>query len=373
MSLVISETVAIEDRCQESAIVGSPYARTRSVFALDPLRDARWTDLIKRSPSSSVFHSREWLSALHVAYGYEPVVYTSCDPFAELTSGIIFCKVRSWLTGRRLVSLPFSDHCDPLVETYAEFDELLLSLRESVDGEGWNYCEVRPLRLEPDVATMFGATDRYCWHAIDLRPHIDDIFRRFHKNGVQRKIRRAERERLSVEEGNSERLLGHFYRLLVETRRRQHYPPQPIRWFRSLIASFGDNLRIRVAFKEGLPIASILTLNHKDTMTYKYGCSDARFHALGGVALLFWNTIQQAKTAGYATLDLGRTDSSNQGLITFKDHWGGIPSYLSYWRYPNHPRSHESRWNGRIAGRIIDAAPDRLLTAVGDLFYGHIG
>ena len=43
------------------------------------------------------------------------------------------------------------------------------------------------------------------------------------------------------------------------------------------MASFGDKLKFRVAFKDGAPIASILTLDYKDTVTFKYGCSDARW------------------------------------------------------------------------------------------------
>jgi lipid II:glycine glycyltransferase (peptidoglycan interpeptide bridge formation enzyme) len=279
--------------------------------------------------------------------------------------------VKSWLTGRRLVSLPFSDLCDPLVESSAEFDDLLL--RDSVDGGKWDYCEVRPVRFEPGALTMLGQSHRYYLHAIDLRPSIEDIFRNLHKTSVQRKIRRAEREALAYEEGNSERLLGHFYKLVVATRRRQHLPPQPMKWFRSLMASFGANLKIRVAYKNGMPIVSILTLSYKNTVTYKYGCSDARLHSLGGMALLLWTTIQQAKAAGYEKFDLGRSDSKNEGLTTFKEHWGGIRSDLYYWRYPNRLHSHESLWVRTIAGPLIKATPDLLLAAVGNLFYRHIG
>ena len=38
----------------------------------------------------------------------------------ELANGIVFCRVESRLTGRRLVSLPFSDHCDPLVDSIGD-------------------------------------------------------------------------------------------------------------------------------------------------------------------------------------------------------------------------------------------------------------
>lgn len=366
------ETAEVGAHYRKREIVSAPHVHSRNISVLDPLRDKRWRELIKRHPASSVFHSTEWLSALHLAYGYEPVVYTTCERSDELTSGIVFCKVKSWLTGRRLVSLPFSDHCAPLVESSVEFGDLLLPVWESVDSGEWDYCEVRPIRFEPGVSGGFGRSDRYCWHAINLQPSMDAIVRNLH-DSVRRKIRRAEREALAYEEGNSEQLLGQFYKLLVATRRRQHLPPQPMKWFRSLVASFGEKLKIRVAYKNAVPIASILTLDYKNTVTYKYGCSDAWLHPLGGVALLFWNTIQQAKAAGYESLDLGRSDRSNEGLTAFKEHWGGIRSGLTYWRYPNRPEACESSWKRKMAERIVKESPDRLLVAAGNLLYRHIG
>ena len=349
-----------------------PHVNPRSLFVVDPLRDKRWSELIKRHRASSVFHTTEWLSALRLAYDYESVVYTTCKPSEELTSGIVFCKVKSWLTGHRLVSLPFSDHCDPLVENSVEFGDLLSPLLKSVDGGDWDYCEVRPIRLEPGLSGGYRQDNRYYWHAIDLRPSIDAIVQNLHTS-ERGKIRRAEREALFYDEGNSERLLGQFYKLLVTTRRRHHLPPQPMKWFRSLMVVFGEKLKIRVAYKGDTPIASILTLDHKNTVTYKYGCSDARFHSLGGVALVLWNTIQRAKTTGFEKLDLGRSDISNHGLTTFKEHWGGLRGDLSYWRYPNRSISHESVGTRMFVGRIVKSAPDPMLIAMGNWLYRHIG
>jgi hypothetical protein len=369
--MIVQATAIGKDR-RETTGIGSQPVRPDNLFVLDPLRDARWPELVRRHPAASVFHSKEWLSALRQAYGYEPVVYTKCNPSSDLTSGIVFCGVKSWLTGRRLVSLPFSDHCDPLVENAAQFDDLLLPVRESVADGSWNYCEVRPARFEPGASSLLQECSRWSWHATDLRPSTGEIFENLH-HSAQRKIRRAEREALVYEEGNSQRLLGHFYGLLVATRRRQSLPPQPLRWFRSLIANFGADLKIRVAYKDDRAIASILTLTHKNTVTFKYGCSEAQKHRLGGVGLLFWNMIQESKAAGHEKVDLGRSESSNRGLIAFKEHWGGICSTLSYWRYPNRQLSYEILPKGRIVDRIVKASPDRVLMAAGDLLYRHVG
>ena len=87
-----------------------------TLHEVDPLRDDRWVDFVTKHPNASVFHTRQWLEALSRTYKYEPVAYTDSRQAEPLTNALLFCRVRSWVTGRRLVSLPFSDHCQPLVE-----------------------------------------------------------------------------------------------------------------------------------------------------------------------------------------------------------------------------------------------------------------
>jgi hypothetical protein len=344
-----------------------------NVYEIDPLSDSRWEVLVNSHPRSSVFHATNWLRALHIAYGFDPVIVTTCPRETALTNGLALCHVKSWLTGQRFVSLPFSDHCNPLVSNSVELDDLLLHVRRRVDIDKWKYIEIRPTSDGPGDSTGFHKSLTYCIHSLDLGRSNQELFDNFHKSCVQRKIRRAEREQLHCEEGTSEALLKQFYRLLVATRRRQCLPPQPLSWFRALIQTFGDKLKIRVASKNDFPIASILTLSHKKSMVYKYGCSDARFHRFGGMALLFWNTIQEAKDKGFDELEMGRSSMDNLGLISFKEHWGAVGMPLSYWAYPQSPRTTPGIWEKAILSHLVPVTPSPVLRTVGKLLYRHIG
>jgi lipid II:glycine glycyltransferase (peptidoglycan interpeptide bridge formation enzyme) len=177
-----------------------------------------------------------------------------------------------------------------------------------------------------------------------------------------------------LETGNSERLLQSFYRLLVQTRRRHHVPPQPIQWFRNLAECMGDHLRIRVAFHRGKETASILTLAHKDTVVYKYGCSDTAFRNLGSSQLLFWETIQEAKAAGLTYMDFGRSDHDNPGLITFKDRWGAKRFGLTYlrWSRKQAPEAVRRRPSA-VVKQLFALMPDAVLEATGRTLYRHVG
>lgn len=321
-----------------------------------------------------MFHTAQWLSALHHSYGYEPVVYTTTPPATDLSNGLVFCRVHSWLSGSRLVSLPFSDHCQPLANA-AELTEMMDWLRASRHRKRWKYIELRPQCLESRSRTPeLTRTESFSLQTLDLSPNLDTLFHNFHKSCVQRKIHRAEREKLTYEEGRSDVLLKKFYDLLLLTRRRHGLPPQPLVWFRNVVACLGDRVLMRIASKEAHPVAAIITIQFKDVLIYKYGCSDSRFNNLGGNALLFWKAIQGAKRDGLSKYDLGRSEADNSGLIAFKENWGALSVPLDYYRLPARQSFHlSSGWPTRVAKGVFSLMPDPLLAATGRLLYRHIG
>jgi CelD/BcsL family acetyltransferase involved in cellulose biosynthesis len=352
-------------------------AGAKSVIAhlVDPISDPRWTELIERDNRATIFHSPGWLMALRQTYGYEPVVLTTSLTSQPLANGVVFCRIKSWLTGSRLVSLPFSDHCEPLVgpgEDPGDFANLAASDR-CASGP-LKYVELRPVDQAPSVKSGkagFRESETFWLHRLDLSPTPGEIFHHFHIDCVRRKIRRAEREHVVCDEGNNPELLESFYRLLLRTRRRHQLPPQPKAWFRNLAKFLGDRIEIRVASKDGQPIASILTFSYKNKLMYKYGCSDERYHKFGGTQLLLWRAIQAAKEKNYSEFDLGRCELENAGLRIFKDRWGASGSKLTYWR--SQPGESSVDREHQIARRVFRLCPPSLLQAAGRSFYRHIG
>lgn len=307
------------------------------------------------------------------------VGYTTSAPDEELTNALIFGRVESWLTGRRLVSLPFSDHCEPLVDQQHDLQALIAAVEEETRNEKWRYFEIRPLTPMKIATSLHTTTTHYTFHELDLQSDLETIFQNLHKDSIQRKIRRAERENLSYEEGRSETLLNDFYRLLELTRRRHHLPPQPKKWFQNLVSCFGDAIKIRIARKDGRAVAAMLTVRHKETLIYKYGGSDTRYNRLGGMHLLYWTSIQDAKASGQRYFDLGRTDADQLGLITFKKRWGTKESLLTYTRYAlsddlRHtfdPASSKAR--SVHARGLLAYVPSRLVSLLGRALYKHVG
>ncbi len=326
-----------------------------------------------------MFHTTAWLDSLRRTYGYQPVCLTTSPPSDPLQNGLVFCRVESWITGRRFVSLPFSDHCDFLIDTPTSVPALLATLAQECEKQKQAYVEIRPLCPADGIQPFFSPTVAYCFHALNLDPTLETLFSNFHKDSTQRKIKRAEREGLTEQVGRSESILEEFYRLQLLTRRRHGVPPQPRSWFRNMIDCFGEGLQIRLAFKGDRSIAGILTLRHKNSLVYKYGCSDTEFNNLGGMHLLFWRAIQEAKESGLRQFDLGRSDLDNEGLITFKDRWGATRSTVDYLRHagsgrlPIDPKQTSADWKSRFAKQVFTRAPDGFLSLAANLLYKHVG
>ena len=346
--------------------------KTVDVYTLDPLQDPRWAEFVERHPRASIFHTPGWLRALEHTYGFVPIAFTTSPPLAALRTAVVVATVRSRLTGRRLISLPFSDHCDLLADTPDEIRALTTAVIEQQQQGHWRHVELRPatpLALDPALQPA----QTFQLHRLDLQRDAATLLGSFHRDSIQRKIRRAEREGLLYWEGRTDDLLQAFCGLLELTRRRHQVPPQPLAWFRNLIDCLGDRLCIRLALtREGQPAAGILTLMHRDRMVYKYGGSDVRLNALGGVPWLFWKAIQDAQARGAVELDLGRSDTDNAGLIAFKEHWGASRHTLTYWRAPAASARRADGWAMRAARRSFASLPAPLQRAAGRLLYRHL-
>jgi hypothetical protein len=317
------------------------------------------------------------LEALRRTYAYTAIGYTSSAPGEEIRNGLVFCGVDSWLTGRRIVSLPFSDHCEPLVDSVEEMEFFARRLQAKVKPQKFDYVEVRPINGSFDSSGEqcgFRPATSYRLHRIDLQPNLNNIHQGFDKDSVVRRIRRAERAGLTEKSGASKDLLKDFYGLLIRTRARHAVPPQPYAWYQNLIDCMGGLLSIRLAYQAAIPIAAILTLRFRDMAVYKYGCSDERYKNLGAMPLLLWRAIEESKSTGAKEFSLGRSDEDNVGLIAFKDHWTRHSTSLVYWRCPG-PQSVNSkeRWAVSAAKKLFAVMPGRIQAATGKLIYRHIG
>jgi len=331
---------------------------------------------VRSHPQSSVFHTTEWLEALRRTYGFAPVAYTTARSGSALTAAIPFCQVHSWLTGRRLVSLPFSDHCQPLSESAGDLEEILDSARADAKATDWRYVQIRPL-VAPPLAALdrsgFRDEGTLLHFKLDLGPDLDTLFQGV-KYDVRKDVRRAERSELRYVVGADPQMIAAYYRLHVMTRSTQGIPPQPLAWFRNIADCLGEMLDVHLLLRDSTPIAGLVTILYRDQLMWKYSASDPVGDRAGMGKSLMWRSIRRAKEQGATSLDMGRCDPEHVGLAQFKERWGGRRSELHYFRSP--PLAEERprpRWVSDAAKSIVPRLPASVLAAAGRLAYRHVG
>ena len=80
----------------------------------NPLQIKNWNDKISDSSRASIFHTQNWAAVLAETFGYEPLYFFTEDR-GQMQALFPLMEVNSRLTGKRGVSLPFTDMCDPLL------------------------------------------------------------------------------------------------------------------------------------------------------------------------------------------------------------------------------------------------------------------
>lgn len=345
---------------------------TTAAQRVDPLADREWLELVETSPSAEVFHHPRWLQLLRDQYGYE--IDACCVANGSgIEAGIPVARVESRLTGRRLVSLPFSDVCPPAIAADAAPHApvaLSLALAEQAERSGLELTVRAPLPAAPGGFSEDGMFR----HLLPLSEDLSEVEAGYSKSQVKRGIKKARREGLRWERRTDREALDAFYALHVRTRRKLGVPTQPKRFIRRFEDLFAAGLGfVGLVLDEDRPIAAAVFLAHNSTIVYKYGASDPKALGKRPNNLLFAEAIAGACEAGMRSLDFGRTEAGNEGLRAFKRSWGAKEVELTYTRLAEQPASGDSGVRDRLLGATIRRSPPLVGRLAGAALYKHFG
>lgn len=331
-----------------------------------------WDELLDRCPEATVFHSAAWARVLRESYGYTPCYLGLIEKegFAVLLACM---EIRSILTGRRGVSLPFTDCCEPILSARMGFHELLTTAIALGRKAGWQSLELRAgSRLPTDIPASVG----YHHHVLDLAGGESSVFRGL-RESTRRNIRKSQKSGVEVTLETSATALQEFIRLNCLTRKMHGLPPQPNRFFEKLqthVLATGHGI-VALASHRGEAIAGAVFLHFRNRAVYKYGASDRRHQHLRANNLVMWEAIRWYARNGFRSLSFGRTEPENEGLLQFKRGWGATEEPLCYTKY-DLTHSVFLKESPKVTGahnKIFAAMPMPLLRLVGNLLYRHVG
>jgi hypothetical protein len=254
--------------------------------------------------------------------------------------------VKSWLTGNRMVSLPFSDVSYPLADTIDTSRLLVQKALELSQEKHAKYVELRGSAglnpggsqddFGPDLEELgFSSTHHFNNYVIPLSEDPDTIINTFYR-GQRQQIRRSYRLGVTARQGQGPDDLNEFYRLYLLNRRRFGIPPQPRTFFAEILNRLSGNPKsiLYIAEYEGQTAASIIVLRYNGVCYGKYGAADTALRNVFPQHALLWKLIEDAAEDGDVSFDFGRTATDNENLNLFKSRWGTRSEKLLYYFHP---------------------------------------
>jgi len=339
---------------------------------LNPVDLPHWDDLLISAKNCTFFHSSAWARVLSESYGYRPLYFSRLNQ-DRLSALIPVMEVKSFLTGRRGVSLPFTDYCEPILAESLRGQDLFREMVEYGKKKEWKFIELRGGKVAEEGAIP---SLSYFSHILDLKGEEKRIFSGF-RRGTKSSVKKALSSGVKAEISCSLGAVQEFFRLNGMTRRRHGLPPQPFHFFEKMwdhILSKGLGF-VTLASYQGRAIAGALFFHFGKAGLYKYAASDIDYQSVRPSNLVIWEAIRWFRRNGFEHLCFGKTEPENYGLRQFKQGWGTKEKVIHYYKYDLikdafvRDRPRERGFHNKIFRRM----PAPLLRMTGSVLYKHMG
>ena len=353
---------------------------TRRCLRIDPILNGDWDAFVSQHEHGSLYHGSHWAELISKSYSYKPEYLALVENDGSIKSAVPLFIVQSRLTGKRVVSLPFSDCSDFLTRKPEETRELFKHIFELSNEKKISHVEIRA-RKNPEflLSTPFSSVKSYKNHILSLDENLSSINRKFHKKTLY-DIAKAEKSGLQIRFAENENDMKCFYNLYAGTRKFHGLLPQPYGFFKNMWLIFRRENKIDMLFAmDGKKaIAGILLLKFKDIVYYLYAGMDRERANKRPSYFLLWRAISFAHDQKFKYFDFGRTHADNKGLLTFKHRWATEVHDIWSFSYGEKGNSkllvnRNSNQLHSLIQSIFKRTPAFFLKIAGEMIYKHIG
>jgi len=342
-----------------------------NIEIINPITYDGWDELLLTNDQNTFFQTSAWAKVLCESYNYKPLYFITKDN-DKLTSLIPVMEVNSFLTGKRGISLPFTDYCTPIADSEDHLKTLTEKLIDYGKQAGWMHLD---LRGGMNFLEKSPASASFVSHELDLSGNEKQIFKSF-RGSTRRNIKKAARENIRVTFENSWQAVDIFYRFHSKTRKHHGVPPQPKKFFKKIFEFIinRDKGFVALGYYQGIPVAAAVFFHFGKKALFKYGASIRKYDHLRPNNLLMWEVIKRYLREGYQYFSFGKTETNNPGLIQFKKGWGTRERPIHYYTYDlasdefiARKKTFKSSYN------FFKLMPEPILRLAGNLLYRHVG
>jgi hypothetical protein len=339
---------------------------------INPVTYHGWDEVLLTNNQSTFFHTSAWAKVLHESYNYKPLYFTLIET-SKLKILLPVMEIKSFLTGSRGVSLPFTDFCQPIAENEKAFNE---TFKEVINyGRNANWKTINLRCCDSNLRTMTFPFETFLTHNLDLSKDEREVFSTF-RNSTKRNIKKAVKKGVQVYIKNTLASVKEYYKLHCITRKSHGLPPQPFYFFKKIyehIISQGKGCVALAKYQEKF-VAGAVFFHFENQAIYKYGASDPKYLNIRPNNLVMWEAIQWYCQNGVKTFNFGRTERQHKGLQQFKRGWGTTEEIVNYYKYLLITDSFVKNSSMiKSSNSFFHNIPIPLLKFIGNQLYRHMG
>jgi hypothetical protein len=346
------------------------------IIRLEDRHDETLMNFLRSREDATVYYTPAWRDTIVSTYGYRPIYlgYMEAD---RLTAALPLMYVDSWLTGKRLVSLPFTNACGPIGDPANSG----LLLDEALRIHGELGAEALELRTQANVNqiddTRFSSVSYFVTSLVPLENDPDVVWKRFKDKNVRTEIRQAAKKGVEIKVGESEADLKRFYRLFSASRQAHGVPPQPYGFFRNMWRRmWPENMDLYLAVYGERPVGGFIQLGFGSTICAAYIGSDWAYRAYRVHQAMIWKGMEDGCLRGYKTYDFLRTPKQGESHRYFKIRWNASEVDLVYAYYPEvrgTASTIEDTAKYALMTKVLKRSPGFVGRLVGRALYRHLG
>lgn len=286
---------------------------------------ARYDAYVRAHPHSTAYHLSHWGRAVEKALGHR-CCYLVAQRHRAIIGILPLMEVKSWLFGSVLVSASLAMRAGPLTDTQ--------TARDALDQAAWAMACQKHI---PVLEYRCAASADPAWHdstgiyANFARALSDDSATNM--KAIPRKQRAEVRKALDLglecRVGSTDVDRAQHYHVYAASVHQLGTPVLPHRLFAAILELYDKDADILTVLHQGTPLASVLSLYHKDRVYPHYGGGLYAARQWRANDHMYWQLMEHARRKGMRCFDFGRSKYGT-GAFDFKKNWGFTPEPLHY-------------------------------------------
>lgn len=310
-----------------------------------PFRGSRedWDAFVQSQPGWTHFHRYGWKRVIERVFGHDTEYVCARRPGGALAGVLPLVRVRSFVFGDYLVSMPFLNYGGPLGEDDA-VSELSRWARNEARKRG---AELLELRSRQPLETDLEPSHRKIAVLLDLPDGDPEILWDDLKSKVRSQVRRPRKEGIEVRFGHDQ--IDPFFEVFSTHMRNLGTPTQPRDLFQTIAEEFGDDAWVGCAYHGEKPVACGYGLQWGDEFEMTWASDLFEYRKMAPNMLLYWRFMERCIEEGLSVFNFGRC-TPGSGTHRFKQQWGTRDQKLWWYQYAENgneatPSPEDDRWS----------------------------